>query len=1175
MSIEIENIIYDIEDEELDDIEYLEILSLDEIIKDNPSFIALSRNEIYENLNDMFSNNKKAENITQLFYDIIQNNNEKKGSLSDYSNYIFKVDAVREDFSGGTSEKQDDANFFNKLMKLNTIRHDEAKNRYFFSIKYNTESKNIRFKPTSNINTILDNDNKSFPVYYPVFPIDNVNIPIIAAYYKIPTSTINDYIYSKIISHLGNSVNINLVSSENHSNVNELVKNVKPDIKDIIKYLKDCFALDYSYINNIFKRFGYSFDFITESDFEYLCEYMKMITKDEKERQDIKRPFKNKLPDLINKKLTFFDKLESAMKLININDNKTLDILEKLKDYIEKDKLNNIITEELIPIDKMNIYDIIYDIHHDNTDPKEIFDKIRESIKNINNNQVLETIDNILYTHSNSYDIINEKSIMMMRLKYSREHIFDYDNDGKKYIISYREAKEIKEGGDRDNYEGVLDIQNMNDVIDIEDIDNIVNDIDDKIYGNKKTNFNKYLTNINYKDEEGFIESLNIILNIMSGIEKSATLDIDYDLLSSELFKYHRSISTKYNKYKKAFDDSNLDISGLDINILTRFKPSDISDGISLIEGLKQMNMNNMNEDLLNDIKDVILEVNEDWVNTFNEMFVTAVSFWIINIQENILNDTILINENYLNNAFIYKWYAYGSPLYGIDDKKNAKNGVLPYICEIVKDYLKDVNINNIDMKNIVENIISNIENNYKEKLEELLNKHDKQNDKKKVERGVIERDNLKKKLIEKKGNVDKIEIEFINALIYMPGVNYKKIHKYLLGCCLKKIDETFDTDGDLEKAGRKDLIAIKNRFAINKETNKPRKLRYVPYVKSKKSKKSKDTIEIKDYNEEDNISYIKTQHFIYNVRNDENIVTEWLDNMYDKSPLLSNNIIDKIKTNSKSLDGLIKENINIFIKTAKVNNDFHKHFMIGKINYRNILLNICKILQECNVNEDENIEMLTKKSIVDIKYILKEIYKLNKVINDDIIIDIHKIIAYIVSRALCLPFSPDNIENGMLKSIIDIPFGFINSHIKNIHTDVLKGLVTAIFPTMDENVDFINKKREENKQQKLNILNNNENEKNQIIRDLKKAGVKHNLMDDNNQELFNNKGDYYNKENEDLKDEINNDIVVDDEENNAFNDIYPDESIGDKNTEYIISNFDEEDDDDKMDKQEMGFLFD
>ena len=41
MSVEIENNIFNIEDEELDDIEYLEILSLDEIIKDNPHFIAL------------------------------------------------------------------------------------------------------------------------------------------------------------------------------------------------------------------------------------------------------------------------------------------------------------------------------------------------------------------------------------------------------------------------------------------------------------------------------------------------------------------------------------------------------------------------------------------------------------------------------------------------------------------------------------------------------------------------------------------------------------------------------------------------------------------------------------------------------------------------------------------------------------------------------------------------------------------------------------------------------------------------------------------------------------------------------------------------------------------------------------------------------------------------------
>ena len=58
MSIEINE--YKYEDEELDDIEYLEIMSLEDIIKDNPSFIALSKTDIHDSLFNMFSSTKKA-----------------------------------------------------------------------------------------------------------------------------------------------------------------------------------------------------------------------------------------------------------------------------------------------------------------------------------------------------------------------------------------------------------------------------------------------------------------------------------------------------------------------------------------------------------------------------------------------------------------------------------------------------------------------------------------------------------------------------------------------------------------------------------------------------------------------------------------------------------------------------------------------------------------------------------------------------------------------------------------------------------------------------------------------------------------------------------------------------------------------------------------------------------
>ena len=52
-----------------------------------------------------------------------------------------------------------------------------------------------------------------------------------------------------------------------------------------------------------------------------------------------------------------------------------------------------------------------------------------------------------------------------------------------------------------------------------------------------------------------------------------------------------------------------------------------------------------------------------------------------------------------------------------------------------------------------------------------------------------------------------------------------------------------------------------------------------------------------------------------------------------------------------------------------------------------------------------------------------------------------------------------------------------------------------STFPTMEDNIDFLNKKREENKQKKLSILNDKTVEENQVISNLKKAGIRNDLM--------------------------------------------------------------------------------
>ena len=75
---DIEDIEEDIEEdkiylsEELPDIEYYEILTFDEIASENPTFIAFSKKEIYNELFEIFNNINKTNNFVELFYDIIE-----------------------------------------------------------------------------------------------------------------------------------------------------------------------------------------------------------------------------------------------------------------------------------------------------------------------------------------------------------------------------------------------------------------------------------------------------------------------------------------------------------------------------------------------------------------------------------------------------------------------------------------------------------------------------------------------------------------------------------------------------------------------------------------------------------------------------------------------------------------------------------------------------------------------------------------------------------------------------------------------------------------------------------------------------------------------------------------------------------------------------------------------
>ena len=1094
-------ILKDIEyiDEDLDDIEYTEILSFDEMSKINPSFISLDKDDIYNYLYIFFKNKKKSNLMRDLFYEILINRDSKNGKITDYTNYIFSTEGELEKY-GEDNSKDATFNFIgNYNNKAQLKEFDKRK----FGVAYNINSDKIRLKPEYNTNIIIEENEqfikKEFPKYYPIikeYPIikcgqidkveyiynindsEDINLPILGAYYKIPTSTNEDYLYAKIASHLLNSINTNYKSSDNYKDIYELIKNTRPDIGVIIDDInnnKDSFYLDYSNINNIFKKYDYSLDFISEKDLEVLSDYMLSIIKGEKERKNIHKSFKIKKPELISKKLTFFDNIDKTLKIINIS-TEIVSFLEKARDLINNYK-DDIIQTNIVPLQNYNIYDIIKQINEDSIKIEDFIEELKLSIKNININNTLDTINDILEAKENIEDIKDLHNNIKNLFIHSRDHIFDYDTDRKHFVISRRENKAICDGNDIDDYEG---LQDDDDIIDDENKGIANNDIqntnNNKIINNY--DLNAYISNINFRNENGFIEILKIILDIIKKINDVANIDIDYDGLSIYLFKKYRGVSTRYEKYLKEFESKNKDDA-----IKYAKKYSEI---------IPKHLQSSKNIDKIH--LDIVKNVNEKFIETINIIFYNSICFWIVDAQEKILNNSISLNMNYLNPNHI--------------DKLNIR-GLLYYTIEIISDFFKYTDNNDyvINIKELKKNLIYIIQNEYKDRddnvLNELINKNN---------------ENFKCKNDKYKGIDD--ERYYIDKLLFTPSNNskYEKIHKYIQGCCLRKLDNNFNDISDFEIANNSEIIKLKELYSKVRLINKKRDIRFTlpKLIKKKSTKKGKEDKKGKDIDDDiiisddsenvddiymneikekyNNIKYINSKQYIYNINNYK--VIEWLDSMRDISELLPNNLIDHlINSEIDDVNTVITDNIK---KLKKVKKNINTDFLDCKfINYKEILLNICKMLyvnvnSSSKYNDNELLKNKVMVSIKEIKNMINHLYKLNKITyyNDMDSDNIDIINKLIISNSLNFPD---------LYGIENIPSDFISYNANELYEylkNYLEGKYNR-FLTPKEIDEFINEKREEYKNNKLEKYKHLNEEEHEIRRQIKATGIIKDIYDD------------------------------------------------------------------------------
>jgi hypothetical protein len=625
---------------------------------------------------------------------------------------------------------------------------------------------------------------------------------------------------------------------------------------------------------------------------------------------------------------------------------------------------------------------------------------------------------------------------------------------------------------------------------------------------------NAYISNINFRNEKGFIEILKIILDMIKKINDVANIDIDYDTLSSYLFKKYRGVSTRYEKYLKEFESKNKDDAIKYAKKYSEMIPKHL-------QSSKQVDKIHI---------DIVKNINEKFIETINTIFYNSICFWVVDAQEKILNNSISLNMNYLNPNHI--------------DKLNIR-GLLYYIIEIISDFFKYTDSNDyvINIKDLKKNLIYIIQNEYKDKddnvLNELLNKNN---------------ENFKCKNDKYKGIDD--ERYYIDKLLFTPSNNskYEKIHKYIQGCCLRKLDNNFNDISDFEIANNTEIIKLKELYSKVRLINKKRDIRFTPPKlikknsikkdnKEDKGKKDKKNIDddiiifddsegINDMNENkedyNHIKYVNSKQYVYNINNYK--VIEWLESMRNVSELLPNILIDHlINSEIDDVNTVITDNIK---KLKKVKKNINTDFLECKyINYKEILLNICKLLyvninSSSKYNDNEILKSKIMKSIKDIKNMIKHLYKLNKITyyNDDDADNIDTINKLIISNSFNFPD---------LSEIENIPSDFITYNANEMY-EYLKSYLEGKynrFLTPKEIDEFINEKREEYKNKKLEKYKHLNEDEHEIRRQIKAAGIIKDIYDDDGDiDTVDNAADI----DDDYKDE-----EKDDDYNNKDNDNY------------------------------------
>jgi len=613
---------YDEVDEELPPITVNELVSIDEILNDNPSFVAIEDEYLEAYAGELLANSRKGQEFLRLHKRCM-----RPPQLSSIDNCMFEVAAIRRNVV-------DDTEYFTNWKELYDTapykKYNSDMSRISAPYEKDEDATTDTTRPILSIDSrilLSDKDNGI------LFKNDITPLPIKDIVFKPSVFTNESYVFETSDTR-SQAIKIGIPSGD--VSLEQYISENKPKIKDIDLGNELYDVTDMHTIRSLVAMYNYSFDNLKQSDIDELAERLNEIELQVSEQRQVKSHTikKNGEQERVHFEdavATYYDRVDAYM-----TDTRKETLRVKFDAYLSAHPQFNMMQGIDPP------FQLAMSLIHGSQDLPTVLQTIRDIRNGVNTKLVRELLVALQSYKQDKEALIRLRSIHLQDPK--KDHVVLLE------IGTTSEIHEVVKGLDTSLYEGV-----DNSHVFVE-LDTSFDDfqIDQAPY---VVQFDLPLPD-NLRSPEHMAEPFKDIRQLV----EISGLPWNFDKWLSEAFRDIPFVS-RFEALKKVTPD------------ISEFVLQRIATATTPEDGLKVINqMSNRTEAAK--LEGTYPQIYREWFDLRRYVFIDGLSFWAIDTLETSLSGAL--DFKLPHNQYAHYWSAYGPPV-----ETQRSRGVIPYIAHI------------------------------------------------------------------------------------------------------------------------------------------------------------------------------------------------------------------------------------------------------------------------------------------------------------------------------------------------------------------------------------------------------------------------------------------------------------------------------------------------------------